>query len=440
MNAVALAVTVMLALSLMRVNVVLALFLGAITGGLSGGLDIHETIAAFSKGLGGGAGIALSYAMLGAFAVAISGSGVPEWMAGKIIKKVKGDARANGRNSLKYGVFVMVLLMAFASQNLVPVHIAFIPVLIPPLLSAFSAMNIDRRQIACLLTFGLTATYMLVPIGFGNIYLIQILGGNLQRNGLDIDLSLMPSAMMIPVSGMFLGLLFALFVTYRKPRTYHIEQSQMAQGEDVTLNTSSVVSAVLAVAAALGIQLSTGSMALGAATGFIIMVLGRVVCWREADDVFAQGVRMMAACGFIMISAAGFAEVLRTTGDIPVLVNMVQELVGGSQSMAALMMLLVGLLITMGIGSSFSTVPIIATLYVPLAMTLGFSPLATAALVGTAGGLGDAGSPASDSTIGPTAGLNTDGQHDHIRDSVIPTFLHYNLPMIIFGWIAAMVL
>ena len=99
----------------------------------------------------------------------------------------------------------------------------------------------------------------------------------------------MPSAMMIPVSGMFLGLLFALFVTYRKPRTYHVEQSQLAQEEDVALNTSSVVSAVLAVVAALGIQLSTGSMALGAATGFIIMVLGRVVCWREADDVFAQG-------------------------------------------------------------------------------------------------------------------------------------------------------
>ena len=124
-----------------------------------------------------------------------------------------------------------------------------------------------------------------------------------------------------------------------------------------------------------------------------------------------------------MICAAGFAEVLRTTGDIPVLVNMVQDLVGGSQPMAALMMLLVGLLITMGIGSSFSTVPIIATLYVPLAMAMGFSPLATAALVGTAGGLGDAGSPASDSTIGPTAGLNADGQHDHIRDLCYP-----NLP------------
>ena len=101
---------------------------------------------------------------------------------------------------------------------------------------------------------------------------------------------------------------------------------------------------------------------------------------------------------------------------------------------------LVGLLITMGIGSSFSTVPIIATIYVPLCIHLGFSPMATIALVGTAGALGDAGSPASDSTLGPTSGLNADGQHDHIWDSVVPTFIHYNIPLVIFGWIAAMVL
>jgi hypothetical protein len=38
------------------------------------------------------------------------------------------------------------------------------------------------------------------------------------------------------------------------------------------------------------------------------------------------------------------------------------------------------------------------------------------------------------------AGLNADGQHDHIRDTVIPTFIHYNLPLIAAGWLAAMVL
>ncbi len=108
--------------------------------------------------------------------------------------------------------------------------------------------------------------------------------------------------------------------------------------------------------------------------------------------------------------------------------------------MAAFLLLLVGLVLTMGIGSSFSTIPIIAAIYVPLCIQLGFSPLAIVALVGTAGALGDAGSPASDSTLGPTAGLNADGQHNHMTDTVIPTFIHFNLPLLVAGWVAAMVL
>ena len=46
------------------------------------------------------------------------------------------------------------------------------------------------------------------------------------------------------------------------------------------------------------------------------------------------------------------------------------------------LMLFIGLIITMGIGSSFSTVPLIAAIYVPLCVKLGISPLATVAIVG----------------------------------------------------------
>ena len=436
MNAVVLAVAVMLTLSVMRVNVVLALFLGAVAGGLSGGLDINSTLSAFTDGLGGGANIAISYGMLGAFAMAISVSGIPQWLAGKIITKVKS---ANGSNNIRYFLLGSILLMAFSSQNLVPVHIAFIPILIPPLLGVFNSLNLDRRLVASTLTFGLTATYMLVPFGFGEIYLSQILAGNLNANGLNIDPALMPKAMAMPVFGMFVGLMIAMFWTYRKPRQYKSETSEI-EAEEVNLSNQAIISTGLAVVLALGTQLTTGSMAMGAAVGFLTMVIGGVVDRREADSVFTQGMKMMALCGFTMIAAAGFAEVLRETGDIPGLVNAVENLVMGSQALAALLMLLVGLLVTMGIGSSFSTLPIIATLYVPLALSLGFSPLATACIVGAAGALGDAGSPVSESTIGPTAGLDVDGQHDHIRDSVIPTFMHFNVPMIIFGWVAAMVL
>lgn len=149
---------------------------------------------------------------------------------------------------------------------------------------------------------------------------------------------------------------------------------------------------------------------------------------------------MMAFIGFVMITASGFAEVVKATGDVETLVETTADVIGGNQALAALIMLIVGLIVTMGIGSSFATIPIIAAIFVPLAMELGFSPLATIAIVGTSGALGDAGSPASDSTLGPTAGLNADGQHNHIWDTCVPTFLHYNIPLILFGWIAAIIL
>lgn len=141
-----------------------------------------------------------------------------------------------------------------------------------------------------------------------------------------------------------------------------------------------------------------------------------------------------------MLAAAGFANVLEKTGDVKALVEASTGFISNNQVIGALLMLIVGLLITMGIGSSFATIPIIATIFVPLCMQLGFSPMATIAIIGTAAALGDAGSPASDSTLGPTSGLNADGQHHHIWDTCVPTFIFYNIPLILFGWIAAIVL
>lgn len=71
---------------------------------------------------------------------------------------------------------------------------------------------------------------------------------------------------------------------------------------------------------------------------------------------------------------------------------------------------------------------------------LGISLGATTCLIACAAVLGDAGSPASDSTLGPTAGLNADGQHDHIWDTCVPTFLFYNIPLVVAGFIGCMIL
>lgn len=437
MNPVVVAVSLMLVLSLLRINVVVSLSISAIVGGLLGGLSLADTLSTFSGGLGGGAEIALSYAMLGAFAVAISRSGITDLLARKVINQLGQDASSSRILWVKTLLLGAVLCVSVASQNLIPVHIAFIPILIPPLLHVMAKMKVDRRQVACVITFGLTATYMLLPVGFGGIFLNNILAKNLIDNGVPVELGQLPMAMAIPVLGMFLGLLVAVFITYRKPRQYDMDKILAAEPESTELNLNHIWVALLAIAVALGLQLMTNSIVLGALAGFVIFTCGGVIKFRESQDAFTQGVRMMSLIGFIMISAAGFAAVMKATQGVESLVQSVSAVIGDQKGLAAFLMLLVGLLITMGIGSSFSTVPIIATIYVPLCIHLGFSPMATMALVGAAGALGDAGSPASDSTLGPTSGLNVDGQHDHIWDSVVPTFIHYNIPLILFGWVAA---
>ncbi|WP_367109462.1 Na+/H+ antiporter family protein [uncultured Psychrobacter sp.] len=457
-NAVLLAVVIMLGLSLARVHVVLSLLIGALAGGLIAGLGITATLEAFQEGIRNGAQIALSYALLGAFAVAIAHSGLPQSLAGAVIRRIDASGAGIGAGAMiKYMLFAGLVMMSCFSQNLIPIHIAFIPLLVPPLLLAFNRMHIDRRLIACLLTFGLVTTYMFIPYGFGDIYLNQIMLKNVGEAGIDISDISVTKAMAIPALGMFIGLLTAVFIGYRKPRQYQQlaidkeardaviddkavdDLSKTASNAEAQSKTKTLV-ALAAIVTAFVVQLYTDSLLLGSMFGFGVFMATGVVKWRDADTVFNDGIKLMAMIGFIMITAQGFAEVMKTTGEIAPLIDGATNLFAGNKAIAAFVMLGIGLVVTMGIGSSFSTIPIVAAIYVPLCISLGFSPLATVAIIGTAGALGDAGSPASDSTLGPTSGLNVDGQHDHIKDSVVPTFLHYNIPLLAFGWIAAMVL
>ena len=441
MNPVVISVCIMLVLALMRVNVVVALTFSAIVGGLVAGMDLNDAVAAFESGLGGGATIALSYAMLGTFAVAISKSGITDLLANSVIKRIHGKENGSASTGLKYAVLIALILVTMSSQNVVPVHIAFIPILIPPLLGVFAKLNLDRRMIACVLTFGLVTPYMVLPVGFGGIFLNNILLKNLHDNGLEsVVASQVPVAMLLPAAGMIFGLLTAIFFSYRKPRQYKETELTHVEENTPSINKKNILIACAGIIAALTVQLTTGSMIIGALAGFMVFTFGGVIAWKETHDVFTKGVHMMAMIGFIMIAAAGFAAVMKQTGGVESLVEALSTSIGDNKPLAALLMLVVGLLVTMGIGSSFSTIPIIATIYVPLAAAFGFSPMATIALVGTAAALGDAGSPASDSTLGPTSGLNADGQHEHIWETVVPTFVHYNIPLIVFGWIAAMVL
>ncbi|NMY73164.1 Na+/H+ antiporter NhaC family protein [Pseudomonas sp. WS 5071] len=439
MNAVVAAVGIMLVLSLSRVHVVIALIVGAVVGGLVGGLGVEATLNAFNNGLGGGAQVALSYAMLGAFAVAIAKSGLAHALADKALTLVNTQ-QAVGGNRVKWLLIVLLLVVAISSQNILPIHIAFIPLLVPPLLYVLTKLKIDRRLIACVMTFGLITPYIFLPVGFGNIFLNQILLANVSKGGVDVSQVNVTHAMAIPALGMLFGLLVAVFISYRKKREYDLSKIEQVEQVAIRYNPRTLLVAGGAIAAAFIVQLWLGSMIIGALIGFLIFSASGIVRWRETDDLFTEGMKMMAMIGFIMIAASGFAEVMKATGEVKSLVEASAGWINHSKGIGALLMLLVGLLVTMGIGSSFSTVPILAAIFVPLCVQLGFSPMAIVCIVGTAGALGDAGSPASDSTLGPTSGLNVDGQHHHIWDTVVPTFLHYNLPLLAFGWVAAMTL
>ncbi|TYR78712.1 Na+/H+ antiporter family protein [Priestia megaterium] len=439
MNAVLIAVLVMLVLSLLRVNVVFSLAIGALTGGLVGGISFTDTVNIYTEGLGNSASVALSYALLGGFAMAVSKTGLPEAVV-RLALKIVGREGDNKRKALsKVLILLIILIISCFSQNVIPVHIAFIPLLIPPLLKVFNQLQIDRRLVATVITFGLITPYMFLPAGFGKIY-HDIVFTNLKASGLTIDKGDIPIAMALPAFGMVVGLLFAIFISYRKPRMYQDIGISSDQENNQAYTKRGIIFSLIAIVAALAVQILLDSMIFGALAGIVVVYFSGAIKWSEADSVLTDGMRMMAFIGFVMLSASGFAKVIQETGDVEALVKDSAALIGGNQIVGAFLMLIIGLLVTMGIGSSFSTIPIIATIFVPLCIELGMSPLATIAIIGTAGALGDAGSPASDSTLGPTSGLAVDRQHNHIWDTCIPTFLHYNIPLIIFGWLAAVIL
>ena len=447
MNAIVLSVVLMIALSFSRIPVVMALVIASLVGGIYAGLSPEEVVSAFNRGLGGGAPVALALATLGAFAVMLSRTGVAQRLSAGVVRHLDRNDQS-GRYSTKVIItlYVALILAGFASGTVIPVHIAYIPILIPPLLVVMNQLKLDRRAVACVITFSLSVMYVTAPIGYGNVFLNDILMANInsagQPVGFSIERGVPPRAMLIPVAGLCVGLLFALLVTYRKTKTYKDRSIQGNNTEQapIELKRWQLSGIAIALLASLAVQLWSGSMVFGGLTGFALLSACGFIKWSEQDNVFTQGVRLMAFVGFIMVAASGFAEVMKATGEIPLLVENASDLIGDSKPLAAIVMLLIGLLVTMGIGSSFSTVPIIAAIYVPLCINFGFSAMATTALIGTAAALGDAGSPASDTTLGPTAGLNADGQHDHIWDTVVPTFIHFTIPLIAFGWLAAMVL
>ncbi|WRA75832.1 Na+/H+ antiporter family protein [Helicobacter pylori] len=422
------AIICMCVLSLLRLNVMLSMISATLIAGLMGGLGITESFNVMIDGMKGNLNIALSYILLGALAVAIAKSNLIKVALSKLI----------GLMDYKRSTFCfLIAFIACFSQNLVPVHIAFIPILIPPLLHLMNRLELDRRAVACALTFGLQAPYLVLPVGFGLIFQTTILE-QLKANGVSTTIVQITGVMWIAGLSMVVGLLLAVLTLYKKPRRYKEKSFDIENYASLQLNYHDYLT-FIGIIVAFVIQLATDSMPLAAFLALAIILLGRGIKFKETDSLMDDSVKMMAFIAFVMLVASGFGEVLQKVHAIEGLVNAITSVVQG-KFLGAFLMLVVGLFITMGIGTSFGTIPIIAVFYVPLCAKLGFSIESTILLIGIAAALGDAGSPASDSTMGPTCGLNADNQHNHIYDTCVPTFLVYNLPLIVFGVLGALLL
>ncbi|EDP6919515.1 Na+/H+ antiporter family protein [Campylobacter upsaliensis] len=428
-NPIIISVLVMIILCLLRFNVLLSVLISALIAGLVAQVPMLETMNTLINGMKGNLQTALSYILLGAIAAAISKTNLTAFLI-KIVSHFISHK--------KYLLILSLALIACFSQNLVPIHVAFVPILIPPLLTLFNKLKIDRRGVACALTFGLTTPYMVLPLGFGLIFQ-NLLVDNLNQNGVAVNLSDVTSTMFLAAFCMLFGLLISIFIFYSKPREYQEIAIKNMDYENIQM-THKEWGVLAGLILTLICQIMTQNLPLSGLLGFILMIVLGGVSYKKVDLVFDDGLKMMGFIAFVMLVAAGYGEVLKQSGAVEELVNSVIPFVEGNKFLAIFAMLFIGLIITIGIGTSFGTIPIIATLFCPICLELGFSASLIIFIIGVAGALGDAGSPASETTLGVSVGLNADKQHDHIKDTCIPTFIFYNGPLLIIGTFIAMFL
>ena len=427
-NPVIISIFTLFILCLCRINVLLSIIISTLVAGLVSGMHLTEIMNTFISGMGGNSETALSYILLGAFAASMNHTGLTDIISANIIKLV---------DNKKFILFLILILISMASQNIIPIHIAFIPILIPSLIHTLNMMKIDRRAIASVLAFGLKTPYITIPAGFGLIF-HNLLAENMVQNGMQVAKTDIWRFTWILGIGMLSGLLVSLFITYRKPREYKDIQIKEDTSVNLKLNYKHYIT-ILAALVTFSVQILTHSLPLGALCGLgIIFSLGAVK-HSKMDKLMDEGIYMMGYVAFIMLVASGFATVLKSTGGIDVFINSIIPYLPHSQITTSFIMLLVGLVITMGIGTSFGTIPILAVVFVPVFLKMGFNIAQATVVLAAAAALGDAGSPASDTTLGPTAGLNVDGQHNHFLDTCVPTFLHYNIALIVFAIIGVII-
>ena len=119
---------------------------------------------------------ALSYILLGAIAVGIAKTGLMSILSDGMQRVLR-----------KKLLFIAVIAgISSLSGTIIPVNIAFMPILIPPLIYMMNRMKIDRRAVACALCWGNRAPYLFLPVGYGLIF-HHLIAGNMTKYGMPME-------------------------------------------------------------------------------------------------------------------------------------------------------------------------------------------------------------------------------------------------------------
>lgn len=435
-NPVFASVVIMLVLCVLHVNVYLAIIIAAVICGLMGGAPLTEIISLFASGISSHGENAIIFIILAAIASAIVASGMSDAMAPRV-SKILGQR--------PWLLLVGLIIIAALCETVITFGATFVFIIIPPLLTVFNRYSVDRRKVATAIMCGLQIGYVCIPIGYGAVFQDMVAGVmsdcGIEITYLEVAVTTWPIFLAMVVAAVVVA------VVYRKPRTYTPVPGITAPAETDGAQTDELppwefkhTMGIVAAFATPVVQLITGSIVLGGLTALALILIFRVASIKSLDEHIYKGMKDVAAVVFVMAAGTGYANVSNAYGDINGLVNSIVNMLGSSKLVGAFAMLVLGLIVTLGIGTSWGTVPIVGIIMVPMGLQMGFSVPAISMLICAAAVLGDAGSPASDQALLPTATLNLDGQHDHIWDTCVPSFICCNVPIIVLGTICACIM
>lgn len=435
-NPVFASVVIMLVLCVLHVNVYLAIIIAAVICGLMGGAPLTEIISLFASGISSHGENAIIFIILAAIASAIVASGMSDAMAPRV-SKILGQR--------PWLLLVGLIIIAALCETVITFGATFVFIIIPPLLTVFNRYSVDRRKVATAIMCGLQIGYVCIPIGYGAVFQDMVAG---VMSDCGIEITYLEVA--VTTWPIFLAMVVAAVVVaviYRKPRTYTPVPGITAPAETDGAQTDELppwefkhTMGIVAAFATPVVQLITGSIVLGGLTALALILIFRVASIKSLDEHIYKGMKDVAAVVFVMAAGTGYANVSNAYGDVNGLVNSIVNMLGSSKLVGAFAMLVLGLIVTLGIGTSWGTVPIVGIIMVPMGLQMGFSVPAISMLICAAAVLGDAGSPASDQALLPIATLNLDGQHDHIWDTCVPSFICCNVPIIVLGTICACIM